>query len=171
MEQLVQMQLSNGYERDGHLQYLILQTGSLQVFKSKPEAIAQIEHKGQSALPKGLSADVAVTFDAAQDLSLLALAKIGQQYTQIQPQNMLLSVDLSNAFYRKEDIKPLNLDPVTRQGATLVTGQEMEEYSRDPAGFEARRAFEAAYQKDLEEWKTGPFDGGTYSDGKPYSAE
>jgi len=171
MEQLVQMQLSNGYERDEHSQYLILQTASLQVFNSEREDIAQIEHKGQSALPKGLSADVAVAFDAAQDLSLPALAKIGQQYTQIQPKNMLLGVDLSGAFYRKEDIKPLNLDPVTYQRATLVTGQEMEEYSRDPAGFEARRAFEATYQKDLEEWKTGPFDGGTYSDGKPYSAE
>jgi len=125
MEQLVQMQLSNGYERDEHSQYLILQTASLQVFNSEREDIAQIEHKGQSALPKGLSADVAVAFDAAQDLSLPALAKIGQQYTQIQPKNMLLGVDLSGAFYRKEDIKPLNLDPVTYQRATLVTGQEM----------------------------------------------
>jgi len=171
MEQLVQMQLSNGYERDDHSQYLILQTASLQVFKSKPEAIAQIEHKGQSALPKGLSADVAVAFDGAQDLSLPALATIAQQYTQIQPKNMLLGVDLSSAFYRTEDIKTLNLDPVTHQGATLVRGQEMKEYSRDPAGFEARRAFEVAYQQDLEDWKTGPFDGGIYSDGITYSAE
>jgi hypothetical protein len=171
MEQLVQMQLSNGYERDDHSQYLILQTASLQVFKSKPEAIAQIEHKGQSALPKGLSADVAVAFDGAQDLSLPALATIAQQYTQIQPKNMLLGVDLSSAFYRTEDIKTLNLDPVTHQGATLVRGQEMKEYSRDPAGFEARRAFEVAYQQDLEDWKTGPFDGGIYSDGNTYSAE
>ena len=171
MEQLVQMQLSNGYERDDHSQYLILQTASLQVFKSKPEAIAQIEHKGQSALPKGLSADVAVAFDGAQDLSLPALATIAQQYTQIQPKNMLLGVDLSSAFYRTEDIKTLNLDPVTHQGATLVRGQEMKEYSRDPAGFEARRAFEVAYQQDLEDWKTGPFDGGIYSYGITYSAE
>ena len=171
MEQLVQMQLSNGYERDDHSQYLILQTASLQVFKSKPEAIAQIEHKGQSALPKGLSADVAVAFDGAQDLSLPALDTIAQQYTQIQPKKMLLGVDLSSAFYRKEDIKTLNLDPVTHQGATLVTGQEIKEYSRDPAGFEARRAFEVAHQQDLEDWKTGPFDGGIYSDGNTYSAE
>ena len=134
MEQLVQMQLSNGYERDDHSQYLILQTASLQVFKSKPEAIAQIEHKGQSALPKGLSADVAVAFDGAQDLSLPALATIAQQYSQIQPKKMLLGVDLSSAFYRKEDIKTLNLDPVTHQGATLVTGQEIKEYSRDLGG-------------------------------------
>ena len=80
-------------------------------------------------------------------------------------------VDLQGCLCTEDEIILLNLDPVTHQGATLVTGQEIKEYSRDPAGFEARRAFEVAYQQDLEDWKTGPFDGGIYSDGNTYSAE
>ena len=52
-----------------------------------------------------------------------------------------------------------------------MTGQETEEYSRDPAGFEARRGFDAAYKKDLEYWNTGRFDGGTYWEENTYSAE
>lgn len=171
MEQLVQMQLAHGCERDAHSQYLTLQTASLKVSQTDPEDRPKIEHKSQSALPYTLSADVAVAFDGASDLSLPELAKIGQEFTHIDPKDTLRGIDLSKARLTAEHISALNLDPDTHQGATLVTEEEMGAYSRDPEGFERKRAFEAAYRKDQEMLVSGTFEGGTFNIGGTYTAE
>ena len=116
-------------------------------------------------------AEIEEIIQHAEDKSVSALARLIHAQTGMPIDKVFYGVDLQGCYCTEDEITLLNLDPVTHQGATLVTGQEMEEYSRDPAGFEGRRGFDAAYQKDLEYWNTGPFDGGTYWEENTYSAE
>ena len=167
---LAQLQQLSGYEQDAVGQWIILQKGRLRVMaahseKADPNAMDQTNQRNT------FKAEIEEIIQSSEDKSLSALARLIHAQTDMPIDKVFYGVDLQGCLCTEDEIILLNLDPVTHQGATLVTGQEIKEYSRDPAGFEARRAFEVAYQQDLEDWKTGPFDGGIYSDGNTYSAE
>ena len=167
---LAQLQQLSGYEQDAVGQWIILQKGRLRVMAAHSEK-ADSNAMDQTNQRNTFKAEIEEIIQSSEDKSLSALARLIHAQTDMPIDTVFYGVDLQGCLCTEDEIILLNLDPVTHQGATLVTGQEIKEYSRDPAGFEARRAFEATYQQDLEDWKTGPFDGGIYSDGNTYSAE
>jgi len=167
---LAQLQQLSGYEQDAVGQWIILQKGRLRVMAAHSEK-ADSNAMDQTNQRNTFKAEIEEIIQSSEDESLSALARLIHAQADMPIDKVFYGVDLQGCLCTEDEIILLNLDPVTHQGATLVTGQEIKEYSRDPAGFEARRAFEVAYQQDLEDLKTGPFDGGIYSDGNTYSAE